>query len=148
MFGLPLHPLIVHAAVILVPLGALGAVLVVLFAGVRTRYAGLTVLVGALGAASAFAAMLTGPLLAEALGMTGSQAIARHQTLGSWTPWVALLQAVALPVFLRLRTIRDAEGNGPGVASRVAGGVTIAAALAAFVLVSLTGHAGAEAVWG
>lgn len=155
-FGLPLHPLVVHAAVIFVPVAALGALLVVFFAPVRTRYAGLVVLLGVAGAASAFAAMLTGPLLAEALGMTGSPSIARHQTLGTWTPWAALLQAVALPLFLRARRAEDrtaARTGDAGIPSRsglarLAGGVTVVAALAALVLVGLTGHAGAESVWG
>lgn len=163
-FGLPLHPLVVHAAVIFVPVAALGALLVVFFAPVRTRYAGLVVLLGVAGAASAFAAMLTGPLLAEALGMTGSPSIARHQTLGTWTPWAALLQAVALPLFLRARRAEDRTAARTGDAdpartgdagtpsrsglARLIGGVTVVAALAALVLVGLTGHAGAESVWG
>ena len=37
-FGLPLHPLVVHGAVVLVPLAALGTVAVVLSGWVRQRY--------------------------------------------------------------------------------------------------------------
>ncbi len=63
MFGLPLHPLVVHAAVVFIPLAALGAVLVVLSARFRGRYGGLAVLLGAAAVVAAFAARLTGPCL-------------------------------------------------------------------------------------
>ncbi|QNP57125.1 DUF2231 domain-containing protein [Tessaracoccus defluvii] len=38
MLGLPLHPLIVHAVVVFIPLAALGALLVVLSRRLRERY--------------------------------------------------------------------------------------------------------------
>ncbi len=145
LLGLPFHPLVVHAAVIFIPLAALGALAVLFSSWVRTRYAGLVVALGALAAISAFAAMLTGPLLAMDLGIAGSPRIARHQLLGTWTPWPTLLAALALPAFLRAR--RPADGP-PGVPARVLGGLTALGALAALVLVGLTGHAGATAVWG
>ena len=142
--GLPLHPLVVHATVIFVPLAALGALLMVFVGRLRERYAGLVMLLGAAAVLTAFAAVLTGPLLAEDLGMTGSPSIARHQTLGAWTPWPPLLMAVALPLFLRARR----AGGKPGLAVRAFGGLTVVSALTALILVVLTGHAGATAVWG
>lgn len=145
IIGLPLHPLVVHAAVIFVPLAALGSVLVVFFGPLRERYAGLVVALGAAAVLSAFAAFLTGPLLAEELGIAGSPRIDRHMILGTWTPWPTLLMAVALPLFLRARR---AAGDRPGPAVWSFGGVTVVSALAALVLVVLTGHAGATAVWG
>ena len=42
--GLPLHPLIVHAAVVLLPLSALGVLLVVVFPRLRAGYALLVAL--------------------------------------------------------------------------------------------------------
>lgn len=44
--GLPLHPLVVHATVIFVPLAALGALLMVFVGRLRERYAGLVMLLG------------------------------------------------------------------------------------------------------
>ena len=145
IIGLPLHPLVVHATVIFVPLAALGSVLVVFFGRLRERYAGLVVVFGAAAVLAAFAAVLTGPLLAADLGMTGSPAISRHQILGTWTPWPTLVMAVALPLFLRARRV---GGEGPTPAARALAAVTVVGALAALVLVALTGHAGATAVWG
>jgi len=145
VFGLPLHPLVVHAAVVFIPLAALGALLVVLMAKVRDRYAGLTVVFGAVAVVAAFAARLTGPLLAEDLGLAGTALIARHEVLGSWMPWVTLVLAVALPLHLAAR--RAARG-GAGAWVAVSGGLTLLAAVATLVLVALTGEAGASAVWG
>ena len=145
IIGLPLHPLVVHAAVVLVPLAALGALLVVFLSGLRTRYGGLVVVLGVVATLSAFAAALTGPILTEDLGLTGSARIARHQALGTWTPWPVLVMALALPVFLRVR--RDSTKRA-GPLGWLAGALTVAGALVALVLIGLTGHAGATAVWG
>lgn len=146
MLGLPLHPLIVHAVVVFIPLAALGALLVVLSRRLRERYGGLAVLVGVVAAAAGFAALLTGPLLAADLGLTGTAVIARHQALGTWTPWVTLLLAVLLPLHLLARGHADKERRGPLVV--VTGGATMLAAVASLVLVALIGEAGATAVWG
>ncbi|QNP57124.1 hypothetical protein [Tessaracoccus defluvii] len=99
-----------------------------------------------MAAASGFAALLTGPLLAADLGLTGTAVIARHQALGTWTPWVTLLLAVLLPLHLLARGHADKERHGPLVV--VTGGATVLAAVAGLVLVALTGEAGATAVWG
>ncbi len=42
-----------------------------------------------------FAALLTGPMLAADLGLSGGGRIARHQALGTWTPWVTALLAAS-----------------------------------------------------
>ena len=190
MFGLPLHPLIVHAAVILVPLSGLGALAVVFSTWVRARYGWLTVAFAAGGALSALAATLTGQVLLDALG-GGSVAAAAHAAWGRLAPYPALVLALALPAFLTLERRAGAgvgptashpgpsavptpsggpdaatsaspagsgSGSGRGVgigdrpvatmAVRVAGAVTVLAAVVALVLVMITGHAGATAVWG
>lgn len=144
ILGLPLHPLIVHAAVILVPLAAVGALLMVASTRLRERYGWLTVLVAAGATLAAGAAALTGPLLAAEIGLAGSQVIARHEMLGRLTPWPVLVLTLALAVF-RYLTGRN-SGRSPGVIA--SGIVTCVAAVAALVLIGLTGHAGATAVWG
>src|SRR5689334_10532250 len=45
--GLPLHPLVVHATVVLVPLAVLGAIVVVLVPAARRRYGSLVVVTAA-----------------------------------------------------------------------------------------------------
>ncbi len=111
MFGLPLHPLIVHAAVVLVPLSCLGALAVVFSTWVRARYGWLTVAFAAGGALSALAATLTGQVLLDALG-GGSVAAAAHAAWGRLAPYPALVLALALPAFLTLER-RARAGVGP-----------------------------------
>ncbi|WP_026927272.1 DUF2231 domain-containing protein [Granulicoccus phenolivorans] len=144
ILGLPLHPLIVHAAVILIPLAAVGALLMVFSTRLRERYGWLTVLVAVGATLAAGAAALTGPLLAAELGLTGSPRVAGHQFLGQLTPWPVLVLTLALAGF-RYLTGRT-SARTPAVL--ITGIVTGLAAVAALVLVGLTGHAGATAVWG
>ena len=138
-FGLPIHPLVVHGAVVLIPLAAVGALAVVGSAWVRQRYGWLTVLFAVAGAGSALAARLSGPILAETRG--GGPAFATHMMWGSLAPFPAVALALFLPAALLVEQ-----------RSRAAWWVMVAltgiSALAALVLVVLTGHSGAIAVWG
>lgn len=144
ILGLPLHPLVVHAAVVLVPLAALGALLVVAFAKVRTRYGLLTAVFAAAAAGCALAARYSGPSFATHLGLEHSTRIMRHATYGTWMPWPALVLVIALALFLW-----SVQSNRGGTGLRVvSGAVTVLAALISLVLMALTGHAGATAVWG
>ena len=62
--GLPLHPLVVHFAVVLVPLSALFLILLVLIRGWADRFGWLTLFVLALGTGAAFLARESGEDLA------------------------------------------------------------------------------------
>lgn len=142
ILGLPLHPLVVHAAVVLVPLAALGALAVVISGALRERYGWLTACFAAAAAVSAVVARLSGEALASSLG--NLPAVQAHQLWGQWVPFPAVALAVLLPVGLLLR-------RRPGTASAawVAVAVLISlVAVACLVLVALTGHSGATAVWG
>lgn len=140
VFGLPLHPLVVHGAVVLVPLAALGALAVVFSSWVRSRYGWLTVLVALAGAAAVLAARLSGPVLAEEMSI-GGPAFETHQMWGMLAPYPAVALALLLPAALLAE-------NRSRVAWVLCVALTAAAALAALVLVVLTGHSGATAVWG
>ena len=85
VFGLPLHPLVVHAVVVLLPLSALGLIACVVVGRWRRTFAGLSVLGLIVGTVSAFVAMLSGNALAAQAGIP-----AAHQSLGQVLPWVAL----------------------------------------------------------
>lgn len=139
VFGLPLHPLVVHAAVVLIPLASLGALLVVVSGRVRDRYGWLAVAFAVAAAGSAIIAKISGQALAASLGV--GQLVATHQSFGELVPYPAAVLAVALPAVLLLKR-RSATGWW------IAAVVTALAAFAALVLVVLTGHSGATAVWG
>lgn len=150
--GIPLHPLIVHAAVVLVPLAALFAILYAVLPNRRwqTRTPAAVLAVGA--ALAVQLAAMTGDQLKETLHENTSL-IQTHEQ------WAGLLQA-AMWVLAALMVIGwwalPHENPLPDKDHRE--GVTVlakplvillpAAAVAVMVLVVLTGDAGARAVWG
>lgn len=140
IFGLPLHPLVVHGAVVLVPLAALGALAVVFSSWVRSRYGWLTVLVAVAGAASVLMARISGEALKAGLGVGGA-AVETHEMWGQLAVFPGVALAVVLPAAL-LTENRSRAAWWTFVA------LTAVAAVAALVLVVLTGHSGATAVWG
>ena len=138
--GLPLHPLVVHAAVVLIPLACLGALVVVVSPRARERYGWLTVAFAVAAAGAAITARLSGEAFAQ--GLAGiAPLIATHRQYGELTPWPAVALAITLPAGLLIRS-----RSKP--AWVVAAALSILAAVAGLALVALTGHSGAAAVWG
>ena len=139
-FGLPLHPLVVHAAVVLIPLASLGALVVVVSAWARERFGWLTVAFAVAAAGAAIAARLSGEAFALSLGGI-EPLIATHRQWGELTPWPAATLAILLPAGLLIRS----RSRAAWVAAAV---LTALAAVAGLTLVALSGHSGATAVWG
>lgn len=140
--GLPLHPLVVHFAVVLLPVAALGLLLLVLFAKLADRFAVLALLVLAVGTAAAFVAKESGEDLAAQIGRPSE-----HATWGALLPWVAAaLWVVTLIWYLLHRADRRANRGRTGA---TIGGALLTAALAlvTVALSVLVGHTGATAVW-
>lgn len=139
VFGLPLHPLVVHAVVVLLPLSALGLIACVLVPRLRTRYSGLTVLGLAASTVSAFVAAASGSALAEQVGTPET-----HMALGAWLPWVATLTLVPAVVWYVLQRGKEQLP----VLAKVFGALAGVFSAAAITLTILVGHSGATAVWG
>lgn len=141
--GLPLHPLIVHAVVVLVPLTALALVLGALFPAARRRLGVVTPIAALLVLLLVPVTMLAGEALAAQVGPL--PAVLHHADLGRmlW-PWTLAMFLVAAVQWGWHRF-----GAGPG---RAAGAVITALALlsgaGSTVMVVLIGEAGARAVWG
>jgi hypothetical protein len=139
--GLPLHPLLVHAVVVLLPLAAFGAGLVAARPSWSQPF-GPLVAAGALaGAVAATLAKLAGDRLAAAIEITpGFQpVIDEHGRLG-------LYVVVAAWPFALLAAVLGRRPGGP--AAQVAGVLAAAAGVAAVVTTVLAGHSGSAAVWG
>lgn len=136
--GLPLHPLVVHFAVVLIPLGALGLIVVGLVPRFRRPY--LPIVTGALsvGAVFAFLAKQSGEALSETEGFPGE-----HASLGD-VLFPASLGLVALAATLWLLTRRER----PVVHVRAAVAASIVGAIAVSALTFAVGHSGATATWG
>ena len=155
LFGLPAHALIVHLAVVGIPLAALLLILCSLWPRVRRALGPLP----AIGAAAALIIVpittSTGEKLKEHLGFD-NKLIERHADLGDeLLPWVIAL-FVAAVLLLAADGWRPKAWATPAqaqVSTRVRV-LTLAFSLAVVVLAVVTivqvvriGHAGAEAVW-
>lgn len=139
-FGLPLHPLVVHAAVVLLPLAALGALLIAVSKRARNRYGSLVVLVAAVASGAVFGARITGEALNG--GLTGTGVLATHITYGLLSPWFA----GALTLASLLLVLAGRGKSRPFLL--IAAWLTVISALASIAIVVVVGHTGATAVWG
>ena len=157
--GLPLHALVVHAAVILGPVTALTAIAYAVLPGWRwlIRWPMVALAVATVG--TVFVAKLAGQALLDdrfsnATGALADQ-IALHQERGSLLLWVAL-------GFLVIAVVAALTVGGPSALASGAGArdsrgtavtvgvlaLVVVGALALLVMTVLTGDAGSRAVWG
>jgi uncharacterized membrane protein len=137
--GLPLHPLVVHAVVVLLPLAILGTIALALHRPWRATYGPLVVGVAAVATALVPVATSSGESLERRVGDPG-----HHAALGDQLIWFAvplLLLVVALVVL-------DRRGRGRGAVTTVVAVLAVVAALAAGVQVYRVGDSGARAAWG
>jgi hypothetical protein len=164
IFGLPLHILVVHAVVVLVPLCAVGAVLMLFSKTWRDRLRWPEVVLLTIAAGSAFVARQSGEQLKAHLGTFTNPSLERHVSLGDKAPWVVLLFWALTVAWLVLDDRREradateggATGAGGGAAAaaasdttlRVLGVLSVLAAIGATTWIVLTGDAGSRSVWG
>lgn len=138
--NLPWHPLVVHAAIVLLPLAALGAVLVAAKARWNRLHGFLVVAAAFLAAGSSFVAKESGEALASRVGLP-----ADHSRWGTYVVVSAGLLFLSTAALWWLdRTHVDARPTY----AKVLAVVQILLAAVAFTFVVLAGHSGAQAVWG
>lgn len=147
IMGLPLHPLVVHAVVVLVPLSALAGIIISAWTAARKRYGWLTVAFAAAAAASTFVAQEAGEALAATFARK-TPAMETHINLGdTLLVWVIILFVGTAVVMLAQRMID--QQNPRGRVALIAGGVVTAiSAVVSLVQVVRIGHSGSTAVWG
>ncbi|MGB4137757.1 MAG: hypothetical protein WA971_14405 [Microbacterium sp.] len=147
--GLPLHPLLVHATVVLTPLTALAVALTALWPAARRRLGPAPPIAAFLVALLVPATVITGQDLARLIGRNAL--VEHHEELGLLlVPWaIALLPAAVaawavdrLPPRMRRRRPRLIR-----LIRIVAPAAAVVTAMGTLVIVVLTGEAGARAVW-
>lgn len=137
--GLPLHPLVVHAVVVLLPLAVLGTVAVVLKPSWRRSHGWLLVACTAVATALIPIATSSGEAFEKRVGDPG-----RHAQLGDQLIWFAVPLLVLDLVLVVVARWREAP-------KLLVGGVAVlalAAAVANGVQVYRVGESGARAAWG
>lgn len=140
--GLPIHPLVVHFAVVLLPLAALALILLVMVRKWADRFGWVTLAALAVGTAAAFVARESGQSLAARVGEPQP-----HATWGAVLPWLALALLVLAALWLILRRNSE-DARGPRPAARLIGIVTALLAIVVIGATVVVGHSGAVAVWG
>lgn len=139
--NLPVHPLIVHFAVVLLPLSALALVGIVVVRKWRGTFGWVTLAGLAIGAVAAFVAKESGEQLADRVGLPQE-----HAELGDLLPPLAVLLFIVAVVWFLLQR-RAANGAGSSILVTVLGIVAAALALGTTWLTIQVGHSGATAVW-
>lgn len=140
--GLPLHPLVVHIVVVLVPIAAIGAIIMAIWRRISRRVGSVIVLAAAAGAGASFVAKASGEAFTQVRGKP-----VMHAELGEMLPLIALALFLALFVFWLFD--RGIPGNRPRpVWIRLFAVVLVGIAILAIVWTIRTGHTGAESVWG
>ncbi|PUA81911.1 DUF2231 domain-containing protein [Nocardioides currus] len=142
--GIPLHPLVVHAVVVLLPLATLGTIAIVARPAWRLRFGPLVVAAAALSTALIPVATSSGEALERRVGDPG-----RHAELGDQLIWFAvpLLLLSAALVWLEWRRGRPGAPVGSRTLLNVVAALVVVAALASAVQVYRVGDSGARAAW-
>lgn len=149
--GLPVHALVLHAAVVLAPMAALvgiGSAVPRWRAALRWPLVALA----AVAVATVFVAMQSGQVLKDVLadqlnGNITGDVVAQHEQTGGRL-WIALLVFFALSVLSAVTGPRAARPHvGRAWAGSVVAPMTALVAVAVLMLTYQTGEAGARARW-
>ena len=140
--GLPLHPLLVHSAVVLVPLVAIGALVMSYLPSFSRRHGKLILILAVIAQVSVFLAKMSGEAFSEIL----DKDVGKHAELGEIAPLVTL-PMVAL-IYLRWRMDRAGSSIGNVVIRRLTSVALVVSSLASLIVIFLVGHSGASSVWG
>ncbi len=149
--GLPLHPLVVHAVVVLTPLTALALVLGSLWPAARRRLGIVTPLAALLLVVLVPITVAAGEALAAVAGAQPS--VVAHGDYGRMLlPWVIGMLVIATAQWAWFRWGEPRVGAHSAGRARLVSIVlavlAIAAAAGSTVMVVLIGDSGARAVWG
>ena len=161
--GLPLHPLIVHVPVAMLPLAFLGVIVMMVRRAWYERYRWAVLVVGGIGTLGAILAAATGESLESDVrrseGVESMRAIHDHAEAGDVARTVAIVFLVALAAWVvipwyldRRHALGDTDatphdGRGTTIARNALMVTTAVLAAASMVTVYRAGHTGATSVW-
>jgi len=144
--GLPLHPLVVHAAVVFGPLAVLSALAYVGLPKYRDRLRWVTLVVVVIAFGAIWAAYLTGENFFESdrfdnFSGEALEKIEHHEELAGTLRWVTT-------GFALVTVVAVWQHERQGAARYALGGLVVVLGIATLVYTVLTGDAGSKAVWG
>ena len=147
--GLPVHALVLHAAVVFVPLLALGAIVYALVAPWRAKIGWAVLLLGIVAPICTFVAKESGEklydrLIGQGLKGKGKEILDDHLHFGSMTFWFVL----ALGVVSIVTVVLTRRGSVPKIVEWALSAAMVVLAVISGYYVFRTGDSGATAVWG
>lgn len=155
IFGLPAHPLLVHIPVALIPLCAVGAILMVVSSNWRQRIGWIVVVLSGVAVVASQLAAGSGEAFEEALDKE-SQLLRQHAELGETFVWFAIAFFVAVLALMIWDTMQRRRAEAREVEPRQVSGravglflsvIVVLTAVGASYRVYQVGHSGAKAVW-
>lgn len=141
--GIPAHPLIVHAAVIVLPLSVIVALLLAFWPKSRNvwTWSALGILAAG-GTAAAWIARITGEELAMLVGYPG-----KHAELGENTTIAASVYLIAVLGWMIMSSRLGRKLRMREEVSALLSAITIVTGISVTISLIMTGHSGAEATW-
>ncbi len=137
-----MHPLVVHFAVVLLPLAALGLVVLVFVPKWADRFGWLTLGALVVGTGAAFVAKESGEALARSVGDPQD-----HASWGDVLPVLAVGLVVLAAIWFFLFRRAGGSTRPRSMAATVAGVLTALLALIVTAVTVVVGHSGAQAAW-
>jgi hypothetical protein len=144
ILGLPVHALVIHAVVVLVPLGAAGVVAIALVPPWRQRFGVAVLGILTVGLLAVPVATRSGNKLEARLHAAGivARQIKSHRDMGK----LVIYPTIALWILAAALVLLDRRGQ-KGRPVAIVAVLAVLAAGAAATQVAITGHLGSTAVW-
>jgi len=140
--GLPIHPLISLAVVVLVPLAAVGALILTFRATWRATYSPLVLIATLLSLMSAYIATQSGEALSSRVGLPNS-----HSTLGERLALVVLMFSITFSIGFAIERSKSLRAKVPKLLQQLVKALVPVTAIMSLTLTVLVGHSGAETTW-
>ena len=141
--GIPVHPLVVHAAVVFVPLAAIGLLLMAVWPKFGARFGWIVWGLALIATGASFVAKESGEQLEDIVGEPGFE----HAEWGDQMPLIAgVLFLAALALWFVQRSYVKRESGGK-VLVVIVGLLAAVVAAANLYWIFQVGHSGAESVW-
>jgi len=142
ILGLPLHPLIIHAVVVLVPLSALGVILLLVFPRFAPTFSPLILILLIASTVAGFIAENSGQALSNRVGYPGDHA-EQGERLAKLILLFTLLYITWFVIYRKSIKFKSADKLLKNTLSVL----LLLVAIASTTLTFLVGHSGAKVTW-
>jgi hypothetical protein len=146
LFGLPAHPLVVHAAVVLLPIAAIGLIVVAAIPRSRKLYAPIVLGLALVATVAVGLAQQSGESLENDVKET--ELVEEHTEQGETVlPWAIAVTVMSALVAAEPYVRKRFDKPSPRVVTAVLVGASLIVGIGATYTVIEVGHSGAKSVW-